>query len=1039
MFLLGLPGELPLMRHPDLHGDRAVFASEGDLWIGNLKTGQAKRMTSDPGNEDGPQFSPDGTMIAFQGEYEGVRGAYVMPAEGGAPKRLTYELDFRAVTGWTPDGKSVLYRRVGTPTNYQYWTAPVGDGAYSRVPLEFASHVWFGPDNDTYCFTRFNRWYMNWFHYVGGMSNQIWVHKNGSFKQVTNIEGTNEFPVWCGDRIYFVNEKGAKFTVMSVSPDGGKPRVETPASQLEIRELSTDGHRVVYEKGFEVEVLDTANGVTQAVSFTNESDLIHTRPFQTQAQDFLSSASLSPNAKRVFAECRGQIVSLPVGDGEARVWMAQDGARLEEPSLSPDAKKMAFISDESGEQQLMLANPDGTGKKTLTSGQRQIKWFKWSPDSKWIVYYDSRMSLRSLEVSSGKDQEIDRYSGTWFGSQISFSPDSQWVAYHNNILRTQINAVHIYNLVDGRKVQLGEGRSSDQMPAFSSDGKWLAYVCNLHMVANNDPILNGLSMAPMGIVCVLPLSPETKSPFTLVDPDEDEAKSEESKPESTTKIGLDGLYDRRIELPIAPKSYDQIGMLKDRVLMASEGQITYYDLTAKRSGTLTSGRNFQVNKDGTKLLLNEGRALRVVDANGSDIAANTGTVSFGGLRLKIQPLAEWRQIFWDAWRLSRDYFYLENMHGNDWPAIGAKYSALLPRVRSRMELDEIIRWMQSEIGSSHEYLNAGDTRSVKPRVAPAFLGIDLQAEGQYLKISHIVRGDGFRSSERSPLADPALKLKEGMYLLKVAGNRVKSSLAVMEAILGRAGQTVSLTVNDKPMEEGSRTVFIKPVADESRMRYLDWVAANRAYVEKASGGRVGYIHMDAMGNEDFADFVKQYFAQQNKEALVMDDRFNGGGWVQTFVNNILGAKISGYFNMRNSREPWSRQSDAFLGPMCCLINEFAISCGEEFPHRFKDLELGPLIGRRTMGGEIGSSPGWPLVDGGVISVPNYGMYTMKDGWVIEGAGVSPDLDVPSDPNAWTAGKDPQLDAAVKSMLDALKKKPVVWPKDPAPRIRVKKS
>jgi len=1033
------PAAKPFLRFPDVHGDQVVFTSEGDLWLGSLKFGRAERITSDPGNEDNAAFSPDGTKIAFHAEYDGVRGAYMMPTGGGAPKRLTYAMNFRSVTGWTPDGQNVVYRKSGTPTSYEYWTAPVKAGAFKRVPLEFASHVWFGPDNDTYCFTRFSRWYSNWFHYIGGMSNQIWIHKDGKFTQITDLEGTNEFPVWCGDRIYFANEKEAKFTLMSVSANGGKARVEAGPSPFEIRELSTDGHQVVYERGREVEIFDPETKKTNEVTFELHSDLIHTRPIQVPAQDFTVSGSITPNAKRVLVETRGQIVSLPVGEGEARLWKSEQGVRLQNPNMSPDSKQVAYVSDKSGEQQIYVSDADGGGAKKVTKGERQIKSLKWSPDSKWIVYYDSRMSLRSLNVETSEDSEIDRFSGSWGGSNVSFSPDSKWVTFANNIMHVNTSAINIYNLAEKKLVQIGDGRADDNSPVFGTDGKWLAFSSTRNLRVTNDPVLNQLNLGATGIVCVLPLEASTKSPFALKDPSEEEAKLDEVKADDkVTKIDWDGLYDRRIELPSEPNTYTQIAVVKERVLMVAGDQINYYDLGAKKAGTLTTGGGFELSKDGSKLLTGSGRTFRVVDTAGSDIPATTGLVSFGLLKLQVTPLAEWKQMFWDAWRLLRDYFYLENMHGNDWKAIGAKYAELLPSVRSREELDDLIRWMQGEIGSSHQYLSPGDLRSVKPRLLPAYLGVDLESFGQHLRFGHIVKGDGFRTSERSPLADPSLGVKEGMYLLKVGGIPVSSSVEVFDQLLGRAGQVVSITVNDKSSLDGAKTVLIKPVADESRMRYVEWVAKNRAYVEKASGGKIGYLHMAAMGDNDMSDFVKQYFPQRNKEALVVDVRYNNGGYIQSMVNNVLGAKVSGYFNMRESREPWSRQADAFIGPMCCLINEFSISCGEEFPHRFRDLGLGPVIGRRTMGGEVGSSPGWPLMDGGVVGVPNYGMFTTQKGWVIEGAGVSPDIDVPSDPNAWVAGTDPQLDAAVKSMQDALKKKPVVWPKEPAPRVRIKK-
>ena len=1031
----------PMIRMPDVHGDIVAFSCESDIWVGNLSTGHAQRLTNDAGREDSPRISPDGTMIAFHGEYDGFRGAYVIPITGGAPKRVTYATDFRAVTGWLPDSSGVIYRTVGQPTNYVYWIAPLKSGTYQRLPMEFASHVSFGPDNNTFCLTRFNRWYTSWFNYVGGLQNQIWTYSNKKFRQITSIPGTNEFPVWAKDRIYFVNENKSEFSLMSIQPDGKAARTEYGPIPYEIRELTTDGDQIAFEAGVQAYVFNKKDRTCKEIAQSFISDNVHTRPFKVNAADFASGgAALSPNSKRVFISSRGQIVSAPVGEGESRLWKGIDGVRLSLPEMSPDSKQMAYVSDQSGEQQIVVSDPAGNGEKILTHGERQIKSLAWTPDSKWIVYYDSRMELHCINLTTGEDKFISKFSGTWYGPRVSFSPDSNYITFSNSIPRTTINAVFIYQFSNGALTQVSNGRADDTSPSFSLDGKWIAFQSFRSISVANDPILNQLNVQPACLLCLLPLRADTKSPLAINDPNEDQ-QAEATKTSDPMKIDMEGLYDRLIELPASPIRAGTVVALKDRILYQDGPSIQAFDLNSKKSFTLTKGEIIETSKDGSKLLVTSDNSFRVVDTSvafGTEIPATSGLVSLGNLKLDINPQKEWNQIYWDAWRLLRDYFYVSNMHGTDWKAIGAKYAEFLPRVKSRDELNELIRWLQCELGSSHQYLSVVDVNNIKPRLSPAYLGIDLGFSGSNLRIDHIVQGDGFRSRERSPLADPSLGVKEGMYLLKIGGKTVTSSIEVGDMLLGRAGQIVSVTVNDKPTLDGARTVFVKPVASEARMRYLDWVEKNRQYVEKLSGGRVGYIHLAAMSDSDMVDFVKQYFPQRNKEALIVDDRFNNGGYIQTLINTILGAKVSGYFNMRNSAEPWSRQSDAFIGPMACLINEFCISCGEEFPHRFKDLGLGPLIGRRTEGGEVGSSPGWPLVDGATISVPNYGMFTTKEGWVIEGAGVSPDIDIPSDPNAYVEGRDPQLDAGVKAMLDAIQKKPNNWPKEPPARTRMKK-
>lgn len=1021
---------------PDIYGDRVAFSSEGDIWVGDLKSRKAVRLTTDAGTENFPRFSPDGTQIAFQGEYDGARQAYVISAEGGAPKRLSNTANFRGVSGWTPDGKNVVFRARGVPTGYQYFTVPADGGAAVAMPLEFASHVEFSPSGGDYALTRFARFYMAWFRYIGGMQNQIWTFRDGKFKQITNLEGTNEFPAWVGDQIYFANEQKAQFTLMSVPAKGGPAKKVAGPFPTEVRNLAGDGRRLVYERGTDLELFDPESGKAEVLSFERTTDMIHTRPTLVDAARFASASSLSPNAKRVFVESRGQIISLPVGEGEARVWMSKPGARLRFPVMSPDAKKVAYFSDEGGEFQVMVANADGSGGKAITSGSdRQLVNMGWSPDSKLIAYNDSTMSLHLVDVETGKDKNVARTTGSWGGVPFSFSPDSKWIAIQNFAPISQIGQLALYEVATGNMVPVSNGRSNDTAPAFSTDGKYLAFLSQRSLSAEFDGILNQLNTAPSAIACLLPLSSDYADPFALKDASEDAVPKAEEKKDAPMRLDVAGLYERRIEVPLPSGKYTSIGVAGNRVLVAGDGTISTYDLAAKAAGVLTAGQSFELSKDGSKALVNPG--MRVVDTTGSSLPPTAGAVGYGGLKLRVEPLPEWKQAYWDAWRLLRDYFYVQNMHGVNWKAIGDKYATFLPRVRARNELDELIRWLQSELGSSHEYLQPGDQQDIKTRTVSPSLGIDVVPDPSgYYKIAKIIRGDGFRTDERSPLARPDLKVSEGMFLIEVAGVPARVGQDIFQGLEGRPGQIVSVKVNDKPSPDGARTVLVKPVANDGRMRYLEWVEANRRYVDKLSGGKVGYLHLSAMSQGDMADFVKQYFPQRNKEALLVDVRFNNGGNIQEAVNRVLSATLHGFFNMRNSSESWSRQGDVFFGPMACLINEFNISCGEEFPLRFKDLKRGPLIGRRTMGGEVGSDPGWPLIDGGVVNVPNYGMYTPRDGWVIEGRGVEPDIDVPSDPNAFLVGKDPQIDRAVEYLLAEIKKssRPALTP--PKDRDRV---
>ncbi|MEX2242279.1 MAG: S41 family peptidase [Fimbriimonadaceae bacterium] len=1032
----------PFMRFADIHGDTVVFTSEGDLWLGDLASGKARRLTTDDGAEMYPRFSPDGSKIAFMAEYDGVREAYVVPTAGGTPKRLTYHYVFATVQGWDNTGTHVVYRTMQMPEPYDLKMVPASGGAPVDLPTEFGQHVSFSQSAPRFAFTRFNRATTAWFHYIGGMQNQIWTCDLGakSFKQITNQVGTNEFPYWAGDNVYFVNMQGNSFSLMRVSANGGNATRVAGPYPFEIKDLNGDDKRLIYQKGQELEVFDIATGKTSAVRFEMPSDTMHMRVVRVPATANAGDSSLSKTGKRVLSEARGQIVSLPVGEGASELWMAKDGMRLRTPRMSPDGVHVAYLSDEGGEQQLWIADADGRNPRQVTKdGKRRLVNYVWSPDSKWIGLNDSNMKLRLINVADGSEREINHAYATWTGTPFDFSPDSKWMAYVETDGITGYGRIALYDIANSTKHPLGTAYSNDTLPAFSTDGKYLAFLSARNFVTTNDPFQNQVNTKDPQVVCLLVLDKDGKSPFIAENPVEaDPPKVEPAKADPpktpTTKLDLDGLWSRQIVLPIAPGTYTNMWFVADRLLVSDGTAVSFYDVSKKAGGAFGTGSVLDVSADGKKALLS---GMRVVDVAGKDHAATAGRLDAGGLTLRIDPAQEYKQIFWDAWRHLRDYFYVENMHGNDWDAIGRKYSPFLSRVRSRDELDELIRWMQAELGSSHQYLSVGDEQKLRSPVAGSFLGVDLVADPSgYYKIAKILRGDGLLTAERSPLAEPGLGVSEGDFLIAVSGVPARVGSDFLAGLVGRAGKTVSLVVNSVASMEGARTVYVKPVANENRMRLVDWIETNRRYVDEKSGGKVGYVYLAAMGNGDVSDLIRQFYPQRNKEAMLIDTRFNNGGWTQSIIIDILDEKLSGFFNMRNSEYPWSRQQDWFLGPKACLINEFNVSCGEEFPHRWRDLGLGPIIGRRTYGGEVGSSPGWGMVDGGVVSVPNYGMYTLKDGWIIEGEGVKPDIDVPSDPNAFVLGVDPQVDRAIAVLLEEVRKNPRPDIRPPRDRVRI---
>lgn len=1029
----------PFLRDADIQGDRVVFSCEGDIWLAAMSTGQAERITGHDGVSSNARFSPDGSRIAFTGQYDGGQDVYVMPAAGGMPHRLTYT-GGAACLGWTPDGSRILFVRrwdfFGRPT--KIYTVPAVGGWPTALPLEIADSGAYAPDGRRFVFTRINRKYQGWFGYRGGMKNDIWVGNIPAkqFKKIYASSGTNEYPVWAGRRVYFVNDSGGQFSVVSALPDGSSLRREVGPYPVEIRSLHTDGKQLVYERGFGLEIHDLATGANRPLTFHLLSDLRYTRPYYVSAQSWAGAQSLGPTGQRVLFEARGQIVSVPAKEGESRVVLAIDGARLREPQFSPDGKRIAYLSDETREMQLFAADADGSHARQLTHDTgRQLCKLHWSPDGKWIELTDSLPHLRLVAADGSRELAVGSTDGgATEGPMGAFSPDSKWLVYSAADGVAHVSALVLYDIQAEKSTRLGEGMYSDFAPSFSRDGRWLCFLSRRAVSAAYDPFLAELTTSNATTrAFLLALRKDTVSPLNPKDDEEGQAAAA-APAAGQFHIDLDGLYDRLIPLPLAPGRYEHIQAAADRVYASGDGAVAYYELKAEKSGTVPQAVAFELSADGKKMLLQGPSGWRVVDAASPEKAPADENLKFADLQLRIDPMKEWEEIYWDAWRLVRDYFYVTSMHGANWPAVGAKYAQYLPSLRSRSELTELLRWMEAELDVGHTSAGGGDMRTSPPPGRLSYLGVDLEPDATgYLRITHIYRGDGEGAGDQSPFAAPGVDVHEGYYLIAVGGAMAHPGTDFMDRLMNRAGQVISVRVNSRPTDDGAHTVYVKPVASEARMRYVDWVEHNRQYVTRISGGKVGYVHLAAMGDGDMADFIRQYFPQRNRQALLVDVRFNGGGSISGAIIDILAKRPAFYFSMRNNSADPGRQSDAFVGPMACVTNEFAGSDGDLFPYQFRWFHLGPLIGRRGWGGVVGPSPIWSLVDRGFLWVPRYGAFSPEKGWIIEGHGVDMDYDVESDPNDYARGDDPQLDKSVAILLEALKKNPphaVVQPPDP---------
>lgn len=1022
------------MLAPDIHGDRVVFTREGDLWLGDLTTGQARRLTRHQGNETRARFSPDGTKIAFQATYDGGgTQVYVMPVDGGTPVRVTNRLTAALLEDWTPDGQKLLCKGPGPEFVMQPFLVPATGGHEQSLPIERMGMGQFAADGRLAFCKYADISGGAWFRYQGGSRNDIWVAdlKSNAFKKGFESKTQAQYPQWIGDRIYFIHENDATWTINSVSGQGGGAKRHTDPSDEVVYDLQSDGKHLIYVRGNGLEMFDPASSKATAVNFELNSDMIHMRPTRVDVSQFTESYGITPTGKRVLVEARGQIVTAPVREGEVRLWKAVPGARLQKPEMSPDGKKVCYISDESGEQQLYVSDADGNNAKAVTKDSgRQLVSVQWSPDNQWIALGDSETRIRLVKADGSEEFEVSRARRSDTPLTHRFSPDGKWLVYVEEKPWTnqQVTVISVLEIATKKKTPVTSGRFKDDYPAFSTDGKFLVYASYRSIPFTADNVLSQLNSEPSAILVLLPLSSATPSPFRPKNEEEGAAPAEKPNEDKTFRIDFDGLQNRAIVVPGVTAPILQLDMVGDRIIYASGGAINFFDVSAKASGTITPGFGFTVSADGKSLLLS---GPRVVPVAGKDVPPTAGTVNFQGFKLEVDPAKEWSQIFWDAWRLSRDYFYVRNMHGVDWKAVGNKYAKLLPHVRARNELTELIRWMQAELSVGHSFRVEPTIFPAPTTGAPAYLGIETEVAQGYPRITRLYDGDGLASG--SPLLEPGQGVGVGTYILAVNGQPTPATMDYRELLRDRSGQIVSLTVNSKPTKEGARTIYVRPhnMNAERTMLERDAVKKKRLYVDEKSGGKVGYIYIGGMSDPDMEEFVLQYMSQLDKEALIVDIRENNGGYISAMIVSLLKKETYLRRSQRNSIEPGSRYYDAFEGHLCMLINEDSYSDGEGGPTNWRYAKLGPLIGKRTYGALVGSAPAWPLVDGGAIQVPRYGNYREDVGWVVEGPGVVPDIEVENDPGLWAKGIDAQLDRAVKEMMDRIAKKPLKRPVQPA--------
>jgi tricorn protease len=1071
------------LRRPDISGDRIIFTCEGDLWLGSVPSGAARRLTTDEGLEGAPRFSPDGTTIAFTGSYDGGQDVYVMPVEGGAPKRLTYEATGAVVMGWTPDSSAVLFRsrRNEPQSRSRLWKVAASGGMPAVYPIPRAEFGSLHQDGKRMAYVPVSAEWQHWKRYQGGQADDVWITdvEKRTFQKLTDFPGVDTTPVWVGDQIYFVSERDDMANLWRIDPNGGSPAQVTKYEDYDVEYPSTDGKRIVFQHGNGLALYDVTNGQTRDLQFQLATDRIHTRPKRVAAAGALADADLGPTGKRLVIEARGQLFSVPAENGDVRTIASLPGSRSRNPSWSPDGKWIAFVSDRSGEEQVWLAPATGSAApRQLTKDHRgPLGNPLWSPDSKWIAIGDHEMRVLLVDAESGETTQVDQghQAQTYhaINSSYRFSPDGKWLAYYQDD-PNQNGVIYLYEIATKQKAVVTDARMNSYSPAFDSAGKYLFFLSD----RNFDPNYSGpnrfYAFDKTTKVTLVTLAADTPSPF-LLENDEEGPMDKPATPPTpaapaaggaaagaaaastggnpalpTVKVDLEGIQERLVEVPLPADRYQALVATDTRLLLLTAGepgvgaaQLRTFDLKSKAAGTLVPRLSgFTLSANGKKLLIRTGPELVIADAGAAAIAPGSGRVDLAGAVCEVDPVSEWRQIFNESWRLARDFFYDPGLHGVDWEAVKRKYAAQLPAVGDRSDLNILLGEMIGELNVGHAYVQGGDgARRVTANLG--FLGADLEPVTGLpaYRITKLYPGDEFELTQRSPLLAPGLKVKRGGYLLAIGGRPVSSEQDPQALLAGTAGRVISLTVNDQPSMEGAREIRIRPIASENGLRYYDWVTGRREYLRSHGGENLGYVHIPDMSEGGLKEFGKHYFPSRLKDGIVYDVRNNGGGFISAMLLLQLGSKPYTYFKPRYGTS-WTRQDWAFPGYGVALCNEGSGSNAEEFCDGFQRLKLGPVIGVRTWGGEVGSGGGYRLIDGGALFIPNYAEWGPEGKWLIEGTGVTPDITVENDPAAEMDGRDPQLDRAIAYLKEQIAKSPVPRPEPPpfpvkAPRPRKK--
>lgn len=1050
-----------LMRYADVHGDRIVFTYEDDLWLVSTEGGLARRITNDPGAEAWAKFSPDGKWLAFTGQYDGGTDVYVMAAEGGSPKRLTWHPARDRVLDWHPDGAHVLFRsnRVWPHRGEEVYLVSIAGGLPERLPVDRAGLAALSPDGKELAYNRGSRESRTWKRHRGGTAQDIWMGSlaEQDYRKVIDSDWSDNFPMWHDTGLYFNSDReDGTLNIYRYEPGSGNISRITQFKEYDVKYPSLGDDRIVFQHEEMLKLVDIPGGNMRTVPVRIPTDGVRMRPEFVRVSPRTGAFGVSPDGKLLLLEARGEIVAVPKEEGVTVQISNSPQSREKNCAWSPDGTKIAFISDRSGEEQVYLGDVHGGEWTQLTDEGIGFRMqLVWSPDGKWIIFSDKFMNLNLVDVANKTLTVLDTadYDDAWerWGIQdYVWSPNSQWIAY-TKMERSMNESLFVYSLEQQETYRLTEPRTREWSPSFSPDGKYLYFLSERDL----SPVMGAIDQNHVFLDVTRPyvmlLREGQQSPFHEADPYGVHAMYAEAEG-AEFAIDLDGICRRVIACPgVSKGNYFRLTATDDGFLMLAKSapeflkyqnvndgttdrmSLHHYKVAEASLSKLMDGiANYHLSADGKQMVYRSGDTYGIV-ATGSKGSVGDGKVDLSNAYITVNRRQEFLQMFDEAWRIQRDWFYDKDMHGVDWDAIRDKYRKYVKYAGTRGDLTYLIGEMIAELNIGHTYVFGGDVSQDARRVNVGLLGCEFVDKGrgaEHYRIGMIYPNQPLVPGEESPLDMPGCPIKTGHYIIQINGQKLTTDDNPYEFLQNLAGDYVWITYNTEPSMDGAKVYRVRALRSERGIQYRQWVESNLAFVEKESGGRLGYVHLPNMMDAGLTEFARYYYPQYYKQGMIIDARYNGGGFTGSMIIDRLEREI---YAMTKPREggTWRDPERVFVGPWIVLINEDTGSNGEMFAEAIKIKELAPLLGMRTWGGSIGIEPHQDLVDGGVVTPPQFGLYGLDGRWIIEGRGVEPDIKVQNMPADVLRGKDAQLEAAIKFLLEALEDSRFVDPPPPA--------